>query len=503
MKKESKYIPIRNTLNAVSPSFCVAKWKQVTLHLQTGMTHSCHHPVPHKIPLEEIKENPSALHNTNFKKEQRRMMLEGKRPEECDYCWRVEDSSEESLSDRTYKSADSWALPYLEEVSTKPWDDNVFPSYLEVSFSNACNFSCTYCGPEFSSKWVENLKQHGPIKLLEDTKYVQWAQGWQDLDNIAFKARDHNPYVEAFWKWWPEAYKHLKVYRITGGEPLLSKETFRSMDWFVDNPNTDLEFSINSNLGVPEKLWRQFVEKLKVLTSGNYINRFTLFTSVDGWGERAEYARPGLDFELFKKRFEEILEIGNIRIVIMCTFNIFSITSILNLFKWQLELKSKYNPDITLMNFEKEFKYRIGDELTHQERKDRCRDHYGLVGIDTPYLRNPSFLDHRYADRDLIQNYLIPAMNWMAKNSGNDSWGMHQGFEQNEIDKMKRILIDSMHFTTQHSDDHELVIENRAKFYDFVNDIDRRYGRNFLEVFPEMAEFYEKCKKAKELIISK
>ena len=26
----------RDELNTISPSFCVAKWKQVTLHLQTG-----------------------------------------------------------------------------------------------------------------------------------------------------------------------------------------------------------------------------------------------------------------------------------------------------------------------------------------------------------------------------------------------------------------------------------------------------------------------------------
>ena len=32
------------------------------------MTTSCHHPLPHKIDLEEIKKNPKALHNTKEKK---------------------------------------------------------------------------------------------------------------------------------------------------------------------------------------------------------------------------------------------------------------------------------------------------------------------------------------------------------------------------------------------------------------------------------------------------
>ena len=81
---------VREDLNKVSKGFCLAKWNQVSILLQTGQTHSCHHPVPHYIPLEEIKENPSALHNTKFKKLQRKTMLEGGRPKECDYCWNVE-----------------------------------------------------------------------------------------------------------------------------------------------------------------------------------------------------------------------------------------------------------------------------------------------------------------------------------------------------------------------------------------------------------------------------
>ena len=55
-----------NTINSISPSFCVAKWKQVTMHLQNGHTHSCHHPNTHVVPLEEIRRNPTALHNTEF-----------------------------------------------------------------------------------------------------------------------------------------------------------------------------------------------------------------------------------------------------------------------------------------------------------------------------------------------------------------------------------------------------------------------------------------------------
>ena len=73
---------------------CMAKWTQSHIYLGQGLTHSCHHPSPHKIPLEEIENNPAALHNTLYKKSVRKEMLEGKRPKDCEYCWRIEDTGE-------------------------------------------------------------------------------------------------------------------------------------------------------------------------------------------------------------------------------------------------------------------------------------------------------------------------------------------------------------------------------------------------------------------------
>ena len=42
-------------LDSVSPTMCLAKWTQVTMHLQNGHTHSCHHPSPHFISVDELK----------------------------------------------------------------------------------------------------------------------------------------------------------------------------------------------------------------------------------------------------------------------------------------------------------------------------------------------------------------------------------------------------------------------------------------------------------------
>ena len=194
------YVDIRKSLNDQGPGFCLAKWTQVTMHLQLGHTHSCHHPKTHQVPLRELKRNPTALHNTMYKKRRRKEMLEGQRPDECDYCWNVEDSSNR-FSDRTFKSAENWSYPYMDEIKSLGWRDDYNPKYVEVSFSNACNFKCSYCGPAFSTKWMEEAEKFGAYPTTD---------GFNDLSYLKQEGKmpmpvtQANPYVDAFWRWWPD-----------------------------------------------------------------------------------------------------------------------------------------------------------------------------------------------------------------------------------------------------------------------------------------------------------
>ena len=306
---------VKDMLNATGCGFCLAKWTQVTMHLGNGLTHSCHHPVPHKIPLDELKTNPSALHNTVFKKEQRKKMLAGERPAECEYCWRVEDNSTQ-YSDRIQKSLAKYSIIDHDEIVKLSGDEDVFPRYLEVSFNRTCNLKCAYCGPDFSSKWAEEISEHGVYELPHFLGY-NWT------DNTTILHKEDNPYTEAFWKWWPEAKKHLVVLRITGGEPLLSKNTFMVLESLKNSPEPELELSINTNGNPPDKIWKKFVDIVKHLIDNKCIKSFTLFTSAEAYGKQCEYIRYGLDFDKFTKNINYFLKnTDNTRLVFMAAFNV-------------------------------------------------------------------------------------------------------------------------------------------------------------------------------------
>ena len=45
----------------LGPALCLAKWKQVSLHLPTGLNNSCYHPPLHKIPIENLTADPGSV----------------------------------------------------------------------------------------------------------------------------------------------------------------------------------------------------------------------------------------------------------------------------------------------------------------------------------------------------------------------------------------------------------------------------------------------------------
>lgn len=461
---EARAQEVKRELDAVSPSFCVAKWKQVTIHIQSGLTHSCHHPGAHKIPLEELI-NPSALHNTVFKKEQRKLMLEGTRPDECGYCWKVEDSNSNSLSDRYYKSADSWARPHLKEVAALPWDSDVNPSYVEVSFSNVCNFKCSYCAPAFSSKWMEEIEHHGAYPTTTKFNNLEWptSQNTMPIPN-----REHNPYVEAFWKWWPDLYPSLKHFRITGGEPLMSRNTFKVMDYIIENPRPDLEFSINTNMVVPKPLMDRCLENLKRITGDGLVKKMRIYTSAEAHGAKAEYIRNGLVYNEWLDNINRFLELcPDLEFTIMSTFNALSVTS--------------YN------DFLKDF-------MSIRQNHLRRNETHSPILIDVPYLRYP---EHQAA-YILTNDYLDVAANIrdtakkniVSYTDGSDvmQYPWLHAHEATKIERVYNVMKSEM------TDDVTRNSTQRADFYRFFSEHDRRRGTNFLTVFPEMEDFYNLCK---------
>ena len=67
-------------------------------------------------------------------------------------------------------------------------------------------------------------------------------------------------------------------------------------------------------------------------------------------------------------------------------------------------------------------------------------------------------------------------------------------FDDREKSQMKRIVkdLDLRHANLDNWE--QEAIEGRRMFYEWIQQYDKRRNVNFLEVFPQMKEFYEECK---------
>lgn len=461
----------KDKLNAVGCGFCLAKWTQVTMHLHNGTTHSCHHPVPHKVDLEEIKRNFTALHNSAIKKHARKEMLNGERPKECQYCWNIEDSTESSFSDRIFKSSEPWSEPYFDEIKNSHWRDDYTPKYVEVSFSNTCNFKCAYCGPEYSSKWMEEINTHGEYVLKSQTfNGLEYMRGKKTLP---YKHSEENPYVEAFWKWWPELYISLDTFRITGGEPLLSKDTWGVLDYILETetPNRNLKLSINSNLGITDELIDRLILKLDQIIKEERVKEVIIFTSCDAYGKQAEYVRYGLEFDKLFSNIDKILTVlPKVTIVIMSTFNIFSI------FSYEKLIRKVY--DFKLKHFNTE------------------RYWNSALILDTSYLRFPDFLSFRLLKGFLNIEYFNRCEKFMKFNSTYRSLNFYEqqviedvGFSTKEIEKITRIKDMFLSDAQMEGDPFK---REKLDFVTFIKEYEIRRGYKFEEYYPELIDFVKK-----------
>jgi organic radical activating enzyme len=452
-----------------SPTFCLAKWHHVTIYLHLGETHSCYHPQPHVIPLDELKENPSALHNTKQKKLERKMMLEGKKPAGCTYCWNVEAMGDDYISDRKQRtlSIHEGDKSRLDDIINNPWDMNVNPEYIELSFGNTCNFKCGYCHPRYSSRFLDEIKEHGPYSKNYTGRYdIDWF-----IDKL-YESEEDNPYIEAWWNWWPEVSKTLNILRITGGEPTIHGSTYRLLDEINKNPMPNLELNINSNLGANPKLFDRFIEKLKPIIEEKKVKDFKLFTSIDTWDkEKAEYIRNGLDIELFKRNFDKYLtEIKDSKVSLMITFNNLCVTNFDSLLEQILVWREKYN-DKTAKD-----RGNINQPIPLQR-----------IQMDTPYLKEPPHYDMNILPKDDFTHHMDRHLEFMINSKDDDD---NTKFKTLEVEKFRRVVD---YFKSAEVDE-DYLRKGRSDFYNFFNEHDRRRNTDFIKAFPEYEEFYISCR---------
>ena len=433
----------QNVLDTKSDSFCAAKWYNATIWLGSGMTTSCHHPPAHHVDRDAVELNPKLLHNTAQKKNDRELMLKGQRPTGCEYCWKIEDMGRDAISDRVYKSK-IYPIEALNEAYNTPPDQDIDLKTLEIAFDRTCQFACSYCNPAFSSTWVRDIRNNGPYTALVSDGRNHFTHTHESSQLYRFGER--NPYVEAFFRWWEsDLHKTLQELRITGGEPLMSGETWKLLDWFKTNKGrSTTRLAINSNLGREVDVDRLLdsIEGLEV----------DIYTSNESVGDQAEYIRDGLDYKHWLFNVGRLTASKKIRAVhVMCTINALCLDSL---------------PEFI-------------DEL-HRFKQIYGKD---AISFTLNILRFPSFQSPLVLPDNLRTHYRDLLANTLNKYKNSSLFHEH---EHNHLSR----LIDYLDVVkTPHSEafDRPKLLND---FKQFHTQYDQRRGKDFATTFPALKEWY-------------
>ena len=433
----------RRVIDIKSESFCGAKWYNATIWLGSGQTTSCHHPLPHAIDPEAIKTNPKALHNTPQKKLERAQMQCGERPAGCEYCWKIEDIKRDNISDRVYKTV-IYDDADLDLAYNLPSEEDVDLQTLEIAFDRTCQFACSYCNPAFSSTWVKDIRVNGPYTKLVSDGRNHFTHPHESSQ--LYKYGETNPYVEAFHKWWEsDLHRTLKELRVTGGEPLMSGETWKLLDWFKTNTGkSQTRLAINSNLGSGVDLDRLIANTRDVTLD--------LYTSNEAVGLQAEYIRDGLVWDDWANNMEKLMTNGNLRgLHVMCTINALCLDSLDSLLECILQWKTEYGSD--------------------------------YPNFSLNILRFPSFQSPLVLPDQIRNTYKNKLQTWFDSNKTN------KFLHEMELNQLQR-LIDYLDVVkTPHVGAAEQSVLQQD-FKQFYTQYDQRRGKNFTETFPNLAEWY-------------
>jgi len=289
---------------------CALKGKQKVFLLHLEQAASCCRA--HPTSLSRVGSIDNLLQQW---KQESLLLDQGVELENCQGCWKQENQGLQS---------------YRQKMSPDWGDTNL----VELVVDNTCNQMCSYCSPKFSSTWQKSITEQGVFqKISLSAKH-----------NLAVT---NNPPESS--QWLNEVHDHIKqcddnsvTLAIVGGEPLMQFRNLRQL--LSAAPEKIQKLRITTNLNPPSPKFLHWV-------LDNFpLEKLVFLISLDTVPEYNAIPRAGFD----QQRFEENLNLLNLRKVEFRFMSVISVLNIFSLSKYQqwaahhgytLEFSRLNNPD--------------------------------------------------------------------------------------------------------------------------------------------------------------
>jgi MoaA/NifB/PqqE/SkfB family radical SAM enzyme len=278
-------------------TYCSLPWIHLASHPDGGVTLCC--ISDHKNgesrsknlnPIKFLNLNQNSVvevMNSDYFKQVRIDMLEGKIPNACRRCFQ-----EESAGIRSKRIEENKKFGFTEDMARAiTQNDGSIPinfKFLELRLGNLCNLRCRTCNPNSSTQWIEPYQ-----KLQKELEFVTFYEKKIDCSWIE---------NEEFWEDLLSHSEDLKLIYINGGEPTLVEKHWKYLERLVErglNNKITLWYNINMT-HLPDKLielWKQF-------------KKVQISCSIDDLGTRNDYIRSGSRWDQVIANLDKLQSLG-------------------------------------------------------------------------------------------------------------------------------------------------------------------------------------------------
>lgn len=324
----------------------------------------------------------------------RKLMLDGIRPDGCKVCWDLEDNGAQSfrlghLDFQYHFNNVKGEAPHYTEF--KPFDqlvqmkDTILhsdkPNKLDLTLGTYCDQKCVYCNADYSTQWEVEDKKYGliygdpatPRPVEQSSINSQTLDGWYD----------------AFIEWFDTVYQDLERIAMLGGEPTFSPMFVPLSNHIVNklknNSHPNCTLSIVTNLN-----WKKdILEHIQYIRSELPANvKLVLEVSMESFGSRSEYIRNGINWDRFVSNLKSVAALENVEIKLVTTLNGLCITSIKEYFELikliELENNKSFNVIVNRLVYPKWLSFDILDSTFKHYAEDFIQ-WLELYGDDTKH----------------------------------------------------------------------------------------------------------------------
>lgn len=299
-------------------SFCCAPWNTVWTGSNGDIKFCCASTdVLGNISNKTIEE----IYNSPLAKQLRVKFLRGEKPEGCTSCWDKERGGT-SIGHARWLSNEQ-GKNVIDDSVLNTLDDGTLNKhnlkFVDLIWSNKCNFACVHCVPWLSSTISNNYKEVFSIWLNKDERST--FERYKNPDKIKNDSK-----LEFILK----HSTSLEEIHFNGGEPFLQTETFTLIEELLKFPhhkNIKLWFHTNGSVRTYKDV--DIVEDYLTKWQG----KVQIVMSHDHYGSRGEYFRYGYNEEKWLENFWRFIN-ADIETSIDTSFTLFNALTLKDLFTW-------------------------------------------------------------------------------------------------------------------------------------------------------------------------